>query len=203
LRLRFPTTCAPGREWVNRIVESSQRMDRLLRKLFEYSRLQRREIQLRPVSLETAAEQAIKQLEGEIAASGAEILVDRPLPPAHGEPVLVTQILTNLLSNAIKFVAPGTRPQARLRAESFGAKVRLWVEDNGIGIAPENCDKIFRIFERLHGVEGYPGLGVGLAFVAKAAERMGGRCGVESKLGKGSRFWVEFEAAASAAEEEQ
>jgi signal transduction histidine kinase len=70
--------------------------------------------------------------------------------------------------------------------------VRLWVEDNGIGIAPENLERIFGAFARLHGKQDYPGTGLGLTIVRKGAERMGGRAGVESELGKGSRFWVEL-----------
>ncbi|MEG4576439.1 CHASE3 domain-containing protein [Microcoleus sp. N3A4] len=68
--------------------------------------------------------------------------------------------------------------------------IRLWVEDNGIGIAPEHQKRIFRVFERLHGIESYPGTGIGLAIVQKGADRMGGQVGVESQLGQGSRFWI-------------
>ncbi len=70
--------------------------------------------------------------------------------------------------------------------------IRLWVEDNGIGIAPEHQKRIFRVFERLHGIESYPGTGIGLAIVQKAVDRMGGQVGVESQLGKGSRFWIQL-----------
>jgi signal transduction histidine kinase len=70
--------------------------------------------------------------------------------------------------------------------------VRLWVEDNGIGIAPEHRQRIFKVFERLHGEESYPGTGIGLAIVKKGVERMGGRVGVESDPGHGSRFWIEL-----------
>jgi len=70
--------------------------------------------------------------------------------------------------------------------------IRLWVEDNGIGIAPEHQKRIFRVFERLHGIESYPGTGIGLAIVKKGVNRMGGQVGVESQLGQGSRFWIQL-----------
>ncbi len=70
--------------------------------------------------------------------------------------------------------------------------IRLWVEDNGIGIAPEHQKRIFRVFERLHGIESYPGTGIGLAIVQKGVDRMGGQVGVESQLGQGSRFWIQL-----------
>ncbi|MDP8962779.1 MAG: ATP-binding protein, partial [Cyanobacteriota bacterium] len=68
----------------------------------------------------------------------------------------------------------------------------LWIADNGIGIAPEHQQRIFRVFERLHGIETYPGTGIGLAIVHKGIERMGGQVGIESELGKGSRFWLKL-----------
>jgi signal transduction histidine kinase len=71
--------------------------------------------------------------------------------------------------------------------------VRIWVVDNGIGIAFEHRERIFRVFERLHSAEEYPGTGIGLAIVRKAVERMGGKVGVDSTMGQGSRFWIELQ----------
>jgi PAS domain S-box-containing protein len=89
--------------------------------------------------------------------------------------------------------ARNPRHNSELRtAPSAAGRVRLWVEDNGIGIAPEDQERIFGAFERLHGKQAYPGTGLGLAIVREGAERMGGRVGVESEPGKGSRFWVEL-----------
>jgi signal transduction histidine kinase len=110
-------------------------------------------------------------------------------------PASLHLILTNLLSNALKFVHPQTRPTIRVWAEPLSRYIRLWVEDNGIGIAAEHMDRIFGIFQRLHPRDQYPGTGMGLAIVKRAAERMGGKVGVESKLGAGSRFWVDFKPA--------
>jgi signal transduction histidine kinase len=108
------------------------------------------------------------------------------------------QILVNLVSNAIKFSPSGSEPRVRIRAEGEEAWVRLWVEDAGIGVAPEHQERIFGVFERLHGVESYPGTGMGLAIVKKCVQRMGGDVGLESGLGKGSRFWVRLRRAPDA-----
>src|SRR6185503_458521 len=98
------------------------------------------------------------------------------------------------LDNALKFVAPGVKPRVHLRAEEHSEHVRIWGEDNGIGIAPEHQERVFRIFERLNGKE-YRGTGVGLSIVRKGIERMAGRVGLESTLGQGTRFWVELQKA--------
>jgi signal transduction histidine kinase len=102
------------------------------------------------------------------------------------------QILTNLIVNALKFVEPGKEPHVRIYTETGNGTVRLWVEDNGIGIDPDQQERIFGLFQRLHSADAYPGTGVGLAIVRKGAQRMGGRIGVESAVGRGSRFWLEL-----------
>src|SRR5204863_3007187 len=96
--------------------------------------------------------------------------------------------------NAVKFCAEGVTPEVTVWEEKKGDMVRVWVEDNGIGIAPEHRERIFRIFERLHDRDRYTGTGIGLAIVQKAITRMGGRVGVESEVGRGSRFWFELPA---------
>jgi signal transduction histidine kinase len=105
-------------------------------------------------------------------------------------------IFGNLIGNALKFIEPTLPPRMRIFTEAGTDSVRVWVEDNGIGIAPEHQTRIFGLFERLHSSSAYAGTGVGLAIVRKGVERMGGRVGVESKVGKGSRFWVELPIAA-------
>ena len=92
----------------------------------------------------------------------------------------------------MKFVKPGEKPRVRVWAEPKAEQTRIWVEDCGIGIEGSSFDKIFSLFGRGEHAAGYEGTGIGLAIVRKAVERMGGRVGLESKVGEGSRFWVEL-----------
>ena len=181
-----------GRRYAERIMAAALRLDRIVQDLLRYSRLRRAEIRLKPVSLESVIEEVVASRETAIASAGAEIAIESPLPDVIAHRPTLVQIAENLLDNALKFVARGTKPKVCIRAESAHGTVRLSVEDNGIGIAAEDRERIFKVFERLHGVETYPGSGIGLAIVRKAAERMGGRCDVEAGPDGGSRFWVEI-----------
>ena len=101
------------------------------------------------------------------------------------------------MSNAVKFVELGVLPRVRVWTEELPGDsgrrlVRIWVEDEGIGIAAKDHEQIFEIFQRLDSSRRFEGSGIGLAIVRKAVERMGGRCGVESGVEKGSRFWLEL-----------
>ena len=103
--------------------------------------------------------------------------------------------MINLISNAVKFVAEGTVPAVRIRAENAGARIRLWVEDNGIGIPENQTERIFGVFERLVGEEARPGTGIGLAIVRRGMQRIEGDCGVVRRPEGGSGFWIEAPAA--------
>ncbi|MDB6123494.1 MAG: Multi-sensor signal transduction histidine kinase [Pedosphaera sp.] len=177
-----------------RIVSAANRMDQLIKDLLVYGHLMHMEVPCRKINLEAQMDRALVELEDEIKFRRAEIQVERPAPHVWANPVVLDQILTNLLSNAIKFVSPNTIPRIQIGVEEDGGKVRLWIRDNGIGIDETYQEQIFRVFERLEPGEGYLGTGIGLAIVRKGAERMGGSVGVESKPGKGSRFWVQLSA---------
>ncbi|MBW2645301.1 MAG: PAS domain S-box protein [Deltaproteobacteria bacterium] len=183
---------AVGKDYGHRIVDAAQRMETLIEDLLTYSRLSRAEIRLAPVSLESIIEEVLAQLQGEIEDKQAQITIDKPFPQAGGHRSTLAQVVTNLVDNATKFVSPDVHPQIRIWAEERGKYIRLSVKDNGIGIAAEHQERIFRVFERLHGIETYAGTGIGLAIVRKGITRMGGKCGVESTPGKGSTFWVEL-----------
>lgn len=184
-----------GADFLQRIIRAAGRMEAIIHDLLGYSRLARADMALSPVALEQIVADVVGHQQSAIQRCGARIDVEPPLPTVLADRVGVYQTLSNLISNALKFSAAGRPPAVRVRAESRGSMVRLWVEDNGIGIHPRHHEKIFQLFERLHSPTEYPGTGVGLALVRKAVQRMGGNCGVESALGSGSRFWIDFAAA--------
>lgn len=184
-----------GRDFLNRILRAADRMDALINDLLVYGRVGRAEPKLQPLDTGAVVSKTIDQLEAVLSQRGAQITVTKPLPRAVADPGVLGQVLENLLSNAIKFVPTDRTPHVRVRGELNGNRVRIWVEDNGIGIAPEHRERIFRVFERLNPADVYPGTGVGLAIVQKGVERMGGKVGVDSQPGQGSQFWIELPAA--------
>jgi signal transduction histidine kinase len=181
-----------SKECARRIVRSGQYMDRLLYDLLHYSRLGRAPLEASPLELESVVNEVLVHLEPGIQASKARVDLKLPLAAAAAHRTTLSMVLTNLIENAMKFTDPARAPVIRIWSEKKSGRVRLFVADNGIGIDPDHHEKIFGLFERLHDNSTYPGTGVGLAIVRKGVERMGGRVGVESKAGEGSRFWLEL-----------
>jgi PAS domain S-box-containing protein len=184
-----------AKKYLDRIIRGGTRMDRLIQDILTYSRLSRREIQLQPISLDTLTRELVRQYLDMGPSGQANISVEGQLSSVVGHEASLSQAISNLLNNAVKFVAPGTAPKVRVRTERRNGDVRLWIEDNGIGIKPEYQHRLFSVFERVHPEKNYEGTGIGLAIVRKAAERMGGKAGVESDGVTGSRFWIQLPAA--------
>lgn len=178
--------------YCERIHQSALRMEELIFDLLAFGRLSHRALPTTSVDLTEELEKVLAQSTLEIEARHAEIVLDKPLPKVSADAPVLDHVLQNLISNALKFVPPQRRPHVHIHAEIHDHLVRIWVEDNGIGIAPEYQQRIFNPFERLHSKEAYPGTGMGLAIVQRGIEKMGGHVGVESQVGKGSRFWVEL-----------
>lgn len=180
-----------GRDYLDRIIRGSSRMQRLIHDVLTYSRLARCEIQLQPVMLQKLLPDIIQQYP-EMQAPRAEISFREPLASVIAHEASLTQAISNLLSNGVKFVAPGTTPKLQVWTEIRNGMTRLWIEDNGIGIKPQHQRRLFGMFERVHPDKTYDGTGIGLAIVRKAVERMGGRVGVESDGITGSSFWIDL-----------
>ena len=171
---------------------AAARMDNLIVDALAYSEAGRHQFLLEPVDTMALLKQLIETYP-QFNEERGQITIEKPLPAVMGNDALLTQCFSNLLTNALKFVAPGKQPVVRIFAEGKGKRVRLVVEDEGIGIEKEGHDKLFQMFQRLQ--KQYPGTGIGLALVKKAVERMNGKAGVESEPGKGSRFWLDLEKA--------
>ncbi|MGN6643504.1 MAG: PAS domain-containing sensor histidine kinase, partial [Verrucomicrobiota bacterium] len=177
------TLDARGENYAQRIRDAAGRMDRLIQDLLNYGRLGHQVVVWASVDLTALVESVLKDLRHDILTTKAELQVDAPLPKVRGDAQILDQVLNNLMCNALKFVAPGVRPRIRIWAETFGSTVRLNIQDNGIGIAPDYHERIFRMFERLHEANSiYPGTGIGLAIVKKGIDRLAGRVGVESQV---------------------
>jgi PAS domain S-box-containing protein len=196
-----------GQDFAKRINRAAQFMDALLMDLLAFGGTAQQPIELIPVNLERVVQSVLSRLENEIQETNARVENPGPWPTVLAHESMLGQVLINLVGNALKFVASDTAPRVRVRVQEWAAVaspageaedgslsgnwVRVWVEDNGIGVAPEHQQQIFRLFNRLHGTK-YPGTGIGLAIVQKGIERMGGRVGVESNPNHGSRFWFEL-----------
>jgi PAS domain S-box-containing protein len=187
-----------ARDYATRIGESATYMDELLRDLLEYSRINRLEVNPRTVNLEGVLAEVLDSIQNEIRDKQAQLDIQRPLASVLAHHSTLKQLLANLVANALKFVAPGITPQVRIWTEPRpGPFIRLCVQDNGIGIEPDQHEKIFGLFQRVHTTDAYPGTGIGLAIVRKGAERMGGQVGLDSHPGLGSCFWLDLPAASS------
>jgi len=186
-----------GQEYAAYINTAAQTMDHLLTDLLAFSHISQQAIELTPVPLAAAVREALVSCEPEISASGAQIENAAPWPVVLAHGPTLRQVLVNLLTNALKFAGKNA-PAVRLWSEErTGGLVRIWVEDHGIGIPLESQARIFQVFQRLHTTE-YSGTGIGLAIVQKGVERMGGKTGVVSSPGQGSKFWIELAQAAPA-----
>jgi signal transduction histidine kinase len=181
--------------FAQRIKTAATRLEDLVDDLLAYSRISRTEMEIVPVDLRKAVIQVHDELAFVIGETSAKVEIQPFDYRVLGHEMTLRTAITNLLANALKFIKPGVLPEIQIRAEERGGYVRLWVMDNGIGIASEYFLQIFGVFQRLHKAGEYPGTGVGLAIVKKAMERMGGQAGVEAEKGVGSQFWIELKKA--------
>ena len=194
--------------YLARIINGAHRMDALICDSLQYAKAVLERLPLtavQPLSILRGILESYPSLQ----PPDVQLQLVEPFPPVIANEAGLTQCFSNLLVNAVKFVRLGVTPTIRVWAETKAAAlpsnaegglistascIRFWFEDNGIGIPPEYHERIFEMFQQLD--RNYVGSGIGLALVRKTAERMGGKAGVESEPGRGSRFWVEFKSAA-------
>jgi PAS domain S-box-containing protein len=184
-----------GRHYLDTIVDSSELMGVLIEELLDYARVGRAMVRAEPVPLGPLVAQLRVTFDERIAASEVTLEVVEPLAVPAADPILLKRILANLLDNALTYRRPGVAPRVTLSSTRRDDSVTLAVADNGIGIPPEYRERIFEVFARLHGEEKYPGTGIGLAIVRKAARLMGSDVTLESVEGEGSTFTLELPAA--------
>jgi PAS domain S-box-containing protein len=176
-------------EFIGYVVQGVDRMHALITGLLTYARVGKAEREMVPTDLSDACSAALEQVQQAVQDSGALVTCE-PLPTVPGDMQLMVQLFQNLIGNALKF--RGSEPvQVRVwacTADEAEAFVTISVEDNGLGIAPEHRERIFGMFQRLHGRDEYPGTGIGLTICRKIVERHGGRIWVEQNGDRGSVF---------------
>ena len=176
-------------EFIEFAVDGARRMQDLIHALLEYARVGTRGKQFAPTPMNQVVEAALLNLSTAVADANAEITVEA-LPTLTVDASQLTQVFQNLIGNAIKFRRSGERPAVRVSAERGGDRWTLGVADNGIGIDPKYFERIFGMFQRLHGRDEYAGTGIGLALCKKIVERHGGQMHVVSEPGQGATFSV-------------
>jgi len=181
-----------GVNYLHQIMRSAVRLDRLIQDVLSCTRILHAKLPIEPVDMDRLVRDIIA-----VFPNGQpikpEIKIKGTLPNVLGNEALLAQCVSNLLSNGAKFVSPGATPHLEVSAETVqDGSIRVWFKDTGIDIAPENHERIFRLFERIHSAAEYEGTGIGLTIVRKATERMDAQVGFDSKLGKGSNFWIQL-----------
>lgn len=176
-----------GREYIAYMQRSTERMQALITDLLAYARIGARGERLEVIALNAALDDALVLLEQETAQTSA-CISRTPLPSIECDRGQMRQLFQNLISNALKFRKPDTPPQITIAGSTDGDHAVITVSDNGIGFDKQYKDKIFVIFQRLHGRNEFSGTGIGLAICKKIVENLGGTIRAESVPGEGAQF---------------
>ncbi|MFB9991363.1 ATP-binding protein [Deinococcus oregonensis] len=175
-----------GRLYLKQIMKGGEHMKRLVDDLLTFSRVHTEQREFGPVNARATFETVTQRLKAEAPEA---VLTGTALPMVWADAVQLDQLLQNLISNGLKYRRAGLTPQVRVSAQWEGQMWRFAVADNGIGIEPQYFERIFVIFQRLHGQETYQGTGIGLAVCKKIVERHGGHIWLESTLDEGTTFF--------------
>jgi len=177
-----------GKRYLNLVRDNTQKLGQLIDDILAFSRAGRLGMSLSEVNMEGLAREVYEELKP--VDAGRDLSVEiKPLPPCHGDHAILRQVWVNLLNNAIKFTRH--KPAALIQVGSYaeGKENVYFVKDNGAGFDMQYADKLFGVFQRLHGVEEFEGTGVGLAIVKRIVSRHGGRVWAEGKVDEGATFY--------------
>jgi len=183
-----------GTDYLDRVLNSASRMRQLIEDLLTFSRVTSNAQPFGSVDLRAIADGVLADLEIRIVQTQATVDLG-PLPTIKADPLQMRQLFQNLIGNSLKFRKPEVVPEIRVTAELVAEEIPRWIlkfSDNGIGFDEKYRDRIFQVFQRLHGRGEYEGTGVGLAICRKIAERHGGSITATSRLGEGATFIVSF-----------
>lgn len=184
-----PSMDSEAKTYLERIARGASRLDRLIQDVLTLSRVSRLQLDCREMDLDRLVQDIIQQYPA-LEQAKDRIQIRAPLGRAIGADAILTQMLSNLLGNAVRFAAPERDLRIELWTEKRGPMLRLVIRDNGIGIAADHLERIWKIFERVDNSR--EGTGIGLSIVRRGAERLKGSAGVDSSPGAGSTFWIEL-----------
>jgi len=193
---------AEGQRFIDRIIESAQRMGLLIDDLLNLGRVGRQELRLQTTGLGNIVQEVVADLQSECAGRSVDWRVG-PLPFVDCDPGLIRQVVHNLLSNALKFTRPRTPAVIEVGQFSGENGNTIFVRDNGVGFSMKYADKLFGVFQRLHRQEDFEGTGVGLATVQRIIQKHGGRIWAEAELDKGAAFYFTLDSLQDSVKSEQ
>jgi len=182
-----------GLMYLERMQDASARMRVLIQDLLSYSRVTSKEEPFESIDLNVIVKNVISDLEIRIEETKAKVTVDE-LPRIKADPLQMRQLFQNLVGNALKFQREGATPVIDINFEEQNGKLLISVKDNGVGFDKQYAEKVFEVFQRLHGRSEFEGTGMGLAIVRKIVERHGGTISAESKENEGATFKICFDA---------
>ncbi len=183
-----PTLDADGQNCMNRVFAGCKQMEQLIDALLTFSRLSRQELHKVTVEPERIVRQVLQELEGELEGRRIDISVGN-LPPCNADPMLLHQVFVNLISNALKYTRKRDVARIEIQCAPSEKAATYCIRDNGAGFDMRYADKLFGVFQRLHGPDEFEGTGVGLAIVQNIIQRHGGRIWAEAEVDRGATFY--------------
>ncbi|MDD5273951.1 MAG: PAS domain S-box protein [Methylovulum sp.] len=178
-----------GKRYLNVVRDNTKKMGQLIDDILAFSRMGRLGMSVSETDMESLVREVFEELTPCFAGRGLTLDI-KPLPPCQGDPAMLRQVWVNLLSNAIKFTRPKALALIEVGGRTEGAETLFYIKDNGAGFDMQYAEKLFGVFQRLHGVEEFEWTGIGLAIFKRIITRHGGRVWAEGKVDEGATFYI-------------